>query len=48
MSEYDWNRTESERISQYRDFYRSFGLSIFESFEEYMEDKEQTDEQNEH
>lgn len=47
---YDTDRSPSdfERISYYREQYRKLGLFIFEPFEEYMKDKEQTDEQNEH
>lgn len=37
----DYNDTESNRIQQARNDYRRFGLSIFESFEEYMQDKEE-------
>jgi len=32
--------TESERIRTARDEYRRYGLYIFESFEEYMQDRE--------
>ena len=33
--------SESERIRIARDEYRQFGISIFESFEEYMQDREE-------
>jgi len=39
----DWEMTEAEKIRMYRENYRRFGLSIFESFEEYMSDKEEDD-----
>ena len=38
---YDWEMTDWERTEWYRSEYRRLGLSIFESFEEYMEDKEE-------
>lgn len=39
---YEWEEpTERERIERYRTEYRRLGLHIFESFEEYMEDKEE-------
>ena len=37
----DWEMTEAEKIRMYRENYRRFGLSVFESFEEYMSDKEE-------
>lgn len=37
---YEWELTEQERIDRYRNEYRRLGLWIFESFEEYMQDKE--------
>jgi hypothetical protein len=38
---YDWyEMTEHEKIELYRSEYRRLGLGIFESFEEYMQDKE--------
>lgn len=40
----DYEMTEAEKIRMYRENYRKFGLSIFESFEEYMSDKEDDDE----
>ena len=41
---YDWELTPQERIIRYRNEYRRFGLGIFESFEEYMENKEEDEE----
>lgn len=38
---YEDYATEAEKIQTARDDYRLFGLSIFESFEEYMQDKEE-------
>ena len=38
---YDWEMTDRERTEWYRSEYRRLGLNIFESFEEYMEDKEE-------
>lgn len=38
---YEDYASESERIRLERDNYRQYGLSIFESFEEYMQDKEE-------
>jgi len=35
--DYDYNFT----VEQYRAEYRRLGLNIFESFEEYMQDKEE-------
>ena len=40
---YDWELTDRERIDQYRAEYRRLGLYIFETFEEYMQDKEEND-----
>ena len=37
---YDWEMTDHERVERFRSEYRRLGLNIFESFEEYMEDKE--------
>ena len=42
----DWDMTEAEKIRMYRENYRRLGLSIFESFDEYMSDKEDDDENN--
>ena len=36
----DYN-TEAQTIEEQRKLYRQYGLSIFESFEEYMQDKEE-------
>ena len=41
---YEWELTPQERIEHYRAEYRRLGLSIFESFEEYMQDKEDDEE----
>ena len=41
---YDWELTEHERIERYRAEYRRLGLNIFESFEEYMQDREEESE----
>lgn len=41
MDPYEWNETEAERINRLRNNYRQFGLSIFESFEEYVQDMEE-------
>lgn len=38
---YEWEMTDWERTEWYRSEYRRLGLNIFESFEEYMEDKEE-------
>ena len=38
---YDWEPTEHERIERFRAEYRQLGLIIFESFEEYMQDREE-------
>ena len=38
---YEWEITELERIERIRSEFRRLGLNIFESFEEYMEDKEE-------
>ena len=38
---YEWEMTELERIDRYRAEYRRLGLGIFESFEEYMQDREE-------
>lgn len=38
---YEDYASESERIQLERDNYRRYGLSIFESFEEYMQDREE-------
>lgn len=43
MFEYEWEMTEHERIEMLRNNYRRYGLGIFESFEEYMTDKEDTE-----
>lgn len=40
MEMYEWEMTPHERIEQYRAEYCRLGLNIFESFEEYMQDKE--------
>ena len=37
---YEWEMTERERIEKARSEFRKYGLYIFESFEEYMEDRE--------
>ena len=41
---YEDYSTESERIRSARDDYKRYGLNIFESFEEYMQDKEESEE----
>lgn len=38
---YEWEMTDRERIDRSREMFRWLGLNIFESFEEYMEDKEE-------
>ena len=39
---YEWEElTERERIERFRSEYLRLGLNIFESFEEYMQDKEE-------
>lgn len=38
---YEDYASESDRIRMERDNYRRYGLSIFESFEEYMQDREE-------
>lgn len=38
---YEDYTTEAEKIQTARDNYRRYGLSIFESFEEYMQDREE-------
>ena len=39
---YEWEeQTEYQRIEQYRKDYRRYGLAIFESFEEYAQDREE-------
>lgn len=38
---YEDYASESERVRIERDNYRRYGLSIFESFEEYMQDREE-------
>ena len=38
---YEWEMTEHERIEQARQEFRRLGLGIFESFEEYMQDREE-------
>ena len=38
---YEWEMTDRERVDRLRSEYRRLGLHIFESFEEYMEDKEE-------
>lgn len=38
---YEWELTPQERTERYRSEYRQLGLQIFESFEEYMQDKEE-------
>ena len=40
---YDWEMTESERVEILRSEYRRLGLYIFETFEEYMNDKEESE-----
>ena len=40
---YEDYSTEAQRIEQARRDYRRYGLAIFESFEEYMEDKEESE-----
>ena len=41
---YDWELTEHERIERDRAEFRRLGLYIFESFEEYMKDREENEE----
>ena len=41
---YEWEMTERERIEIARSEFRRLGLYIFESFEEYMEDREEMEE----
>lgn len=41
---YDWEVSEQERVEQLRREYWRLGLYIFESFEEYMQDKEEAEE----
>ena len=41
---YEWELSEYERVERCRTEYRRLGLHIFESFEEYMEDKEEREE----
>lgn len=36
---YEWELTERERIELCRSEYRRLGLGIFESFEEYMQER---------
>lgn len=38
---YEWEMTEHERIEIARAEFRRYGLYIFESFEEYMQDREE-------
>jgi len=40
----DYNDTESNRIRTAREEYRRLGLGIFESFEEYCDDRLERDE----
>lgn len=41
---YEWEMTEHEQIERYRSEYRRLGLYIFETFEEYMQDREENEE----
>lgn len=41
---YDWEMSEQERIERDRAEFRRLGLWIFESFEEYMSDREEENE----
>lgn len=41
---YDWELTEHERIERDRAELRRLGLGIFESFEEYMSNREEENE----
>lgn len=41
---YEWELTDYERIERDRSNYRRYGLAIFESFEEYMMNKEENEE----
>lgn len=41
---YDWEVSEQERVERLRREYRRLGLYIFETFEEYMQDKEEAEE----
>ena len=41
---YEWEQTERDRIEQFRSEYRRLGLYIFETFEEYMQDREENEE----
>ena len=38
---YEDYRSEARYIEGQRNIYRQYGLSIFETFEEYMQDKEE-------
>ena len=45
----EWTPTNTERYTEtFREYYRMFGLAIFESFEEYMEDNRQANELDEY
>lgn len=44
MPEYEWEMTDREKMQQRRNNYRQYGLSIFESFEEYCRNLEEEDE----
>lgn len=44
----EWVPTEDERINQLCKQFRQFGLIIFETFEEYMKDKEESSKQSEY
>ena len=41
---YEWEMTEHERIEIARAEFRCYGLYIFETFEEYMQNKEENEE----
>ena len=41
---YDWELTQHERMERDRAEFRRLGLGIFESFEEYMQNREEDEE----
>jgi len=41
---YDWELTQHERIERDRAEFRRLGLYIFETFEEYMQNREEEEE----
>ena len=40
---YEWEMTDRERIDLYRTEYRRLGLYIFETFEEFMQNREENE-----